>query len=580
MIFGPFVTRALVADLLQVFRTVQFTILIKGLSLIAVPFVAQLVLIGLIAGIDRREQDADRRYQHSQDVIEQSDRVLMQLVDVQTGTRGFVLTENLAFTEPYDRALQELPKGLAALQELVSDNPSQRAAAELIAGKVAQYLEFQIENVRLVESGAQDEAIARISALTGKRQMDGLRQEIAAFRATELRSERERRQLVESSRTSFRWVLVIGTGASLLLALAMAFAFTRGISQRLDTVTVNIQSLAQGTELAPPIGGSDEIATVDQAFRQMALSLAQSREELTKHNHVLQSMLDNMADGVVVADEAGKFLVFNRAAQRILGGGLTEGGPREWSGLYHIYLPDQTTPVPPEQLPLARALCGEEVDAEELFVRNSGRSERTWITTTARPLRDAQGVARGAVAVLQDVTRRKRAEREAQRALRLLDGTRDGIFIFDPETLRFSYVNQGAVEQVGYSRDEFLRMTPLDIKPEIDEPQFRQMLVPLAFAGYPLVNEERVEGVMAMFARHPLGESTLDVLANVSYALTLAIGQSHQPNVVDRAVEVLRLHLRSHRRWGRSAGRAATKPLRPDPDGLPNARNGRLHRDS
>jgi PAS domain S-box-containing protein len=465
---------------------VQFTILTKGLLPIAVPLVAQLVFFGLIAGVDRREQDADRRHVHTLKVIEQADRVLMRLVDVQTGSRGFVLTENPAFTEPYDRVVRELPKDLAALQELVSDSPSQRAAAELIAGKVAQYLEYQAENVRLVESGAQDEAITRIAALTGKSQMDGLRREIAAFRAAELRLEEERRRLVESARTSFRWVLAIGTGASLLLALAMAVAFTRGISRRLDTVTGNVQSLAQGTELAPPVDGSDEIATVDRAFREMAQSLAESREELTKHNRVLQSMLDNMGDGVVVADEAGKFLVFNRAAEHILGVGPTEGGPREWTRQYHVYLPDQTTPFPPEQLPLARALCGEEVDAEELFVRNPGQSEGTWITVTARPLRDAQGLTRGGVAVFQDVTQRKQAEAELDRFFNL---SLDMLCIAKADGY-FKRINPAFSQILGWSEAEILARPFLDFVHPDDRAATLRVVDEMVGAGLPLLHFE------------------------------------------------------------------------------------------
>ena len=75
--------------------------------------------------------------------------------------------------------------------------------------------------------------------------------------------------------------------------------------------------------------------------------------------------------------------------------------------------------------------------------------------------------------------KRKRAEGAILEALETLDATRDGAFIFDPRTLRFSYVNEGAVQQVGYSREELLRMTPLDIKPEFDEPRFRAMIAPL-----------------------------------------------------------------------------------------------------
>ena len=60
-----------------------------------------------------------------------------------------------------------------------------------------------------------------------------------------------------------------------------------------------------------------------------------------------------------------------------------------------------------------------------------------------------------------------------------LDLTRDCIFMFDPATLRFFYVNQGAVMQVGYSAGELLQMTAPDIKPDYDETSFREMLAPL-----------------------------------------------------------------------------------------------------
>ncbi|MDO8207287.1 MAG: EAL domain-containing protein [Gallionella sp.] len=60
-----------------------------------------------------------------------------------------------------------------------------------------------------------------------------------------------------------------------------------------------------------------------------------------------------------------------------------------------------------------------------------------------------------------------------------LDHTLDGVFIFHADTLRFIYVNHGAMQQVAYSEDELLRMTPLDIMPECIEPNFRAMLQPL-----------------------------------------------------------------------------------------------------
>ncbi|MEN9935391.1 MAG: hypothetical protein RLZZ387_1970 [Chloroflexota bacterium] len=69
--------------------------------------------------------------------------------------------------------------------------------------------------------------------------------------------------------------------------------------------------------------------------------------------------------------------------------------------------------------------------------------------------------------------------RELHQFRATLDWTADCVFMFDPETFQFFYVNQGAVDQVGYTHEELLRMTPLDIKPEFDEARFREMVAPL-----------------------------------------------------------------------------------------------------
>ncbi|HEX8236860.1 MAG TPA: ATP-binding protein [Abditibacteriaceae bacterium] len=71
------------------------------------------------------------------------------------------------------------------------------------------------------------------------------------------------------------------------------------------------------------------------------------------------------------------------------------------------------------------------------------------------------------------------SERRLARFKATLDATLDCVFIFDDQTLKFSYVNQGAVKQFGYSCEEFLDMTPLDLEPDFEEQTFRQMVAPL-----------------------------------------------------------------------------------------------------
>jgi PAS domain S-box-containing protein len=125
---------------------------------------------------------------------------------------------------------------------------------------------------------------------------------------------------------------------------------------------------------------------------------------------LLRTVLDSIADGVVVADEAGTFLLFNPAAERILGLGRTNAPPEEWTERYGCYLPDGVTPYPPHELPLARAIRGEAVGETELLIRNAARPEGTWLVADAAPLRSPSGAIRGGVVVFRDITQRKRAE--------------------------------------------------------------------------------------------------------------------------------------------------------------------------
>ena len=66
------------------------------------------------------------------------------------------------------------------------------------------------------------------------------------------------------------------------------------------------------------------------------------------------------------------------------------------------------------------------------------------------------------------------------------------VFMFEPASLKFFYVNQGAIEQVGHSESTLMNMTPCDIKPEISEQEFRNMIDPLISGKQPSLNFETI----------------------------------------------------------------------------------------
>lgn len=80
---------------------------------------------------------------------------------------------------------------------------------------------------------------------------------------------------------------------------------------------------------------------------------------------------------------------------------------------------------------------------------------------------------------VENISETKLAERNIKRLKATLDETLDCVFMFTESTLSFFYVNDGAVKQFGYGVNELMKMTPLDIKPEINEEQFRNIIAPL-----------------------------------------------------------------------------------------------------
>ncbi|MEO8339562.1 MAG: PAS domain S-box protein, partial [Nitrospirota bacterium] len=80
---------------------------------------------------------------------------------------------------------------------------------------------------------------------------------------------------------------------------------------------------------------------------------------------------------------------------------------------------------------------------------------------------------------LQAEEERGRHEAELERFKATLDQTHDCVFMFDSETLRFTYCNRGASEHIGYNKAELLALTPVDIKPEFTLERFQTILQPL-----------------------------------------------------------------------------------------------------
>ncbi|MBI2788956.1 MAG: PAS domain-containing protein [Elusimicrobia bacterium] len=120
----------------------------------------------------------------------------------------------------------------------------------------------------------------------------------------------------------------------------------------------------------------------------------------------LKGVIDGIPDGVVAADTRGRLILFNHAAERIIGMGVVEADPAQFSRIYGVYLHDGVTPCPPESLPMGRALAGDSVRDVELVVRNAQRPGGVRVSASASMIRGADGAPAGAILVFRDIGER------------------------------------------------------------------------------------------------------------------------------------------------------------------------------
>jgi PAS domain S-box-containing protein len=188
-----------------------------------------------------------------------------------------------------------------------------------------------------------------------------------------------------------------------------------------------VRWLGTNTDISDRKKAEEQLARSAVEGAQQAEDLAVSRAELEAQTSMLKLVLESMGEGLIAADQEGHFLLWNDAANKLMGRGAIDLPTNQWTPHYQVFLADGITPCPPDRLPLVRALNGESVKVE-LMIQPPEPGTGKFIEVTARPLKDARGNLRGGVAVLHDITERKRSEaglvqhaeelRHSQRALK------------------------------------------------------------------------------------------------------------------------------------------------------------------
>jgi signal transduction histidine kinase len=224
---------------------------------------------------------SERLARHSEQVLVNANELERLVVDLETGQRGFVITGQERFLEPWQTARTSFPKQAGTLERLVADNPEQQARAQRIAQATMSYVDDY--SVPLINTMRRDPDAARTPAATldGKRRVDAMRTEFDRFAATEqgLVVARQHHSDVTARRSAA--AAAGGLVGSLVLIVVFATYLGRAILQPVRRAAAMAGRLAGGDLRARlPERGLGEIGLLQRSFNTMASRLESSRDQL------------------------------------------------------------------------------------------------------------------------------------------------------------------------------------------------------------------------------------------------------------------------------------------------------------
>jgi methyl-accepting chemotaxis protein len=242
---------------------------------------AILVAIGTIAYRSTvKLTDTAALVDHTHRVLQNLEGLISSLKDAETGQRGYVITGEDRYLEPYLGAQVAIPQKLKTLRELTSDYPNQQRRLDLIEplinGKDGKLAELQ-QTIDLRKDKTQgfDAALKVILSDKGKTAMDEIRKRVAEMEDEANGLLKARSEEAQSNARNARLTIIFGTLAAFVFLAAAGVIITRNIARPLQDLTTIADQIAGGdlSGNIPVTGRRDEVGVLAQMFRRMNESL-------------------------------------------------------------------------------------------------------------------------------------------------------------------------------------------------------------------------------------------------------------------------------------------------------------------
>jgi PAS domain S-box-containing protein len=348
-------------------RATRFALLFAVLLIMAAGAAAMLQFL--------RTREAAELTGHTLQVLTRLDAVLQHVIEAETGQRGYLLTGDRAYLEPYEIAVKDLPAELSRLRTAIADDPEQLARLDELEPIVQARLTELESAIHLRNLSGEAAALEVVRTNYGRSAMNDLRRRINEMRDVE--QSALQKNLSARDRRAGRTLALIFVGsvlaAAILTATAVALNATTRERQRAD-------------------------------------------RELRESIERLRVTLRSIGDAVIATDAQGLVVFLNPVAEHLTGWSEDEARDRSLEEVFAVF--DENTREAAES-PVARVLrLGSVVNLADDTVLRSRHGHELPIDDSGAPIRDADGEIMGVVLVFRDITERRRALAERERTLR------------------------------------------------------------------------------------------------------------------------------------------------------------------
>jgi len=228
----------------------------------------------------------------SQIVVRNSASLQRNIIDMETGMRGFLLNGNDTFLQPYFQAKDQLPNLLQETKSFVAGSPEQTRKINDIV-RLQGRLQYTYAEPLIALKRSDTTQIADLKVITEldslvlgeKILMDSIRTAFRDFNAYEYKVREERRERLGKSINTTRQVSTILTILSVIMGLGWAYYITRLITGRIIKMVTLAEEISRGDYKTKIIDTSrDELSQLSNSLNRMSATIDETFTELDRKN--------------------------------------------------------------------------------------------------------------------------------------------------------------------------------------------------------------------------------------------------------------------------------------------------------